>query len=284
MLNLIPSQEYKPYKNTSSNAQSAVCILLRGLFKPKQGFTQLDINNPQSTKFQDQQDIQILYIQRQNSKQDQYSGEIAFPGGKCDGDETDLQAAIREVHEEVGINLNELECYYVCRLSKNAFMKKTRNNKYLYCSAFIIAINDPERRTDKMRLSQNEVQEAKWIELSYFDNPIKKTKKSQHYFGPRSIAKYFKQAETAALDIGFDEVLYGFTFFVTMAFLYQIQKHQKVWEHAHFAKFTFTGPLKYALEYGAMIAYKKERIGLFERWEWPIYTYLIPLLILILLI
>ncbi|CAD8199881.1 unnamed protein product [Paramecium octaurelia] len=284
MLNLIPPSQYKPYTNTQTTAQSAVCILLRGQFKPQEGYSQLNINNPQSTKFQEQKDIEILYIQRQNSKRDQYSGEIAFPGGKCDNDETDLQAAIREVHEEVGINLNGLECYYVCRLSKNAFMKKLKNNKSLFCSAFVIAINDPQKMTDHMRLSENEVQQAKWVKLSYFDDPIYKTKKSQHYFGPRSIAKYFKQAETAALDIGFEEVLYGFTFFLTISFLSLIQKHQKVWEHAHFAKFTFTGPMKYALEYGAMIAYKRERIGLFERWNWPIYTYLIPMLILMILI
>ena len=65
--------------------------------------------------------------------------------------------AIREVHEEVGINLKELECYYVCRLPKNAFMKKLKNNKSLYCSAFVIAVNDPERKTDNLTLSENEV-------------------------------------------------------------------------------------------------------------------------------
>ncbi|CAD8194817.1 unnamed protein product [Paramecium octaurelia] len=284
MLNLIPPQQYKPYTNTQTAAQSAVCILLRGQFKPQQGYSQLNINNPQSTKFQEQQDIEILYIQRQNSKRDQYSGEIAFPGGKCDDDETDLQAAIREVHEEVGINLNDLECYYVCRLSKNAYMKKLRNNKSLYCSAFVIAINDPLKKTDIMKLSENEIQLAKWIKLTYFDDPVYKIKKSQHYFGPRFVAKYFKSAETAALDVGFDEMLYGFTFFMTIAFLILIQKHQKVLEHAHFAKFTFTGPIKYALEYGAIMAYKKERISLFEKWQWPISIYLIPLIILMIII
>ncbi|CAD8083111.1 unnamed protein product [Paramecium primaurelia] len=284
MLNLISPQQYIPYKNTQTNAQSAVCILLRGQFKPQQGYSQLNINYPQSTKFQQQQDIEILYIQRQNSKRDQYSGEIAFPGGKCDNDETDLQAAIREVYEEVGINLNDLECYYVCRLSKNAYMKKLRNKQSLYCSAFVIAINDPNKKTDNMRLSENEIQQAKWIKLTYFDDPILKTKKSLHYFGPRLIAKYFKQSETAALDIGFEEMLYGFTFFMTIALLFLIQKHQKVWQHAHFAKFTFTGPMKYILEYGAMIVYKKERISLIEQWQWPIYIYLIPLLILMIIL
>ncbi|CAD8194821.1 unnamed protein product [Paramecium octaurelia] len=163
-------------------------------------------------------------------------------------------------------------------------MKKLRNNKSLYCSAFVIAINDPLKKTDIMKLSENEIQLAKWIKLTYFDDPVYKIKKSQHYFGPRFVAKYFKSAETAALDVGFDEMLYGFTFFMTIAFLILIQKHQKVLEHAHFAKFTFTGPIKYALEYGAIMAYKKERISLFEKWQWPISIYLIPLIILMIII
>lgn len=37
-------------------------------------------------------------------------------------------------------------------------MKKLKNGKSLYCSAFIIAINDPEKKTDSLKLSQNEVQ------------------------------------------------------------------------------------------------------------------------------
>lgn len=36
-------------------------------------------------------------------------------------------------------------------------MKKLRNNKSLYCSAFVIAINDPDKKTNNMRLSENEI-------------------------------------------------------------------------------------------------------------------------------
>lgn len=42
--------------------------------------------------------------------------------------------------------------------------------------------------------------------------------------------------------------------------------------------------MKYALELGAMIAFKKERISLFDPWKIPIYLYLIPLLILIVIL
>lgn len=79
-------------------------------------------------------------------------------------------------------------------------------------------------------------------------------------------------------------MLYGFTFFLTVGFLCLIRKQSKLWDHAHYAKFKFTGPLKYVLEYGAMVSFKKERIGLFDKWEWPIYMYMIPLLILLLVI
>jgi hypothetical protein len=42
--------------------------------------------------------------------------------------------------------------------------------------------------------------------------------------------------------------------------------------------------MKYALEFGAMISYKRERIALFDPWNWPIFTYMIPLFILFLFV
>lgn len=70
-------------------------------------------------------------------------------------------------------------------------MKKLKNGKSLYCSAFIIAINDPEKKTDSLKLSQNEVQLYKWLPIEYFEEPNLTIKKSKHYFGPKFAAKYF---------------------------------------------------------------------------------------------
>lgn len=36
---------------------------------------------------------------------DRWSGHVALPGGKLEAGETDLQAAVRECEEEVGISL-----------------------------------------------------------------------------------------------------------------------------------------------------------------------------------
>src|ERR1019366_6017218 len=50
----------------------------------------------------------ILFIQRAIYEADPWSGQIAFPGGRDeDGDETLADTAIREVFEEMSIDLSE---------------------------------------------------------------------------------------------------------------------------------------------------------------------------------
>lgn len=48
----------------------------------------------------------LLFIRRAESLRDPWSGHIAFPGGRVDpGDADPLAAAVREVREEVGVDL-----------------------------------------------------------------------------------------------------------------------------------------------------------------------------------
>lgn len=50
--------------------------------------------------------LSMLFIKRRESDIDAFSGHMAFPGGKMkEGDESKLAAAIRETHEEVGVDL-----------------------------------------------------------------------------------------------------------------------------------------------------------------------------------
>lgn len=44
-----------------------------------------------------------LVLTKRSSKLKHHPGQIAFPGGKVDGNEDDITAALREAHEEIGL-------------------------------------------------------------------------------------------------------------------------------------------------------------------------------------
>ncbi len=45
-----------------------------------------------------------VLLTRRSSALRNHSGEMSFPGGRIDGEETALEAAVREAHEEVGLD------------------------------------------------------------------------------------------------------------------------------------------------------------------------------------
>ncbi|CAM9988882.1 unnamed protein product [Hapterophycus canaliculatus] len=49
--------------------------------------------------------VEMLVIKRATSLRDKWSGHIALPGGRQEIGETELQAAVRECREEVGLSL-----------------------------------------------------------------------------------------------------------------------------------------------------------------------------------
>eukprot|EP00617_Octactis_speculum_P025586 CAMPEP_0185764686 /NCGR_PEP_ID=MMETSP1174-20130828/23662_1 /TAXON_ID=35687 /ORGANISM="Dictyocha speculum, Strain CCMP1381" /LENGTH=312 /DNA_ID=CAMNT_0028447341 /DNA_START=31 /DNA_END=969 /DNA_ORIENTATION=+ len=48
---------------------------------------------------------ELLLIRRADNPQDKWSGDIALPGGKREAGESDLEAAVRETREEVGLDV-----------------------------------------------------------------------------------------------------------------------------------------------------------------------------------
>lgn len=54
--------------------------------------------------------LHLLFIQRTSPPGDRHGGQISFPGGRADeGDESAAATALREVHEEVGVNPSRVE-------------------------------------------------------------------------------------------------------------------------------------------------------------------------------
>lgn len=55
-------------------------------------------------------DFEALYVRRICNPLDPWSGQVAFPGGRCrEGDRSIIETAIREVYEETGIELSRLD-------------------------------------------------------------------------------------------------------------------------------------------------------------------------------
>jgi len=58
----------------------------------------------------DQEDWKILFIKRTHHQDDRHSGQVAFPGGRADVDDTSLlHTALREAEEEIGLNPEDVE-------------------------------------------------------------------------------------------------------------------------------------------------------------------------------
>ena len=49
--------------------------------------------------------LDLLFVRRAEYEGDPWSGHLAFPGGRVEPGETPLEAAMREAHEEVGLEL-----------------------------------------------------------------------------------------------------------------------------------------------------------------------------------
>jgi len=128
----IPSEN-----NQSKSPAAAVCIILRVA----------DSKNS----------LEILLLKRKSFEGDPWSGQIAFPGGRSKSGETLLKTVKREVMEETGINLENLELL-------GPLAEVFPGNFSIRVTPFIaIAPTEVEVKVDHI-----EIDEYFWTPTSYF--------------------------------------------------------------------------------------------------------------------
>lgn len=148
-------------------------------------------------------DFEVGFIQRAFHPEDRWSGQLAFPGGKKEEqDLTDLDTAIRETLEEVGVDLQKDEL--VGRLDDIQARKSSAILDF-YIRPFVFYSN----REFSIILDASEVADYFWIPLKELQNP---TRQSQYLHEGAEVG-YFP---LPALFLGRDIPLWGLTYMMVL--------------------------------------------------------------------
>lgn len=119
--------------------------------------------------FEGPADLEILFIQRATNPLDNWSGQIAFPGGKKDpADATLLEACIREVQEEIGLTLSKSDL--IGSLDDLQARKKGHPLEF-YVQPFVFFLSERPR----LLACASEVADAFWVPVSHLLDPSNRT-------------------------------------------------------------------------------------------------------------
>ncbi len=118
----------------------------------------------------DAEGVRLAFIRRAKSEKDPWSGQIAFPGGrKDDGDVDDIEAALREIREEVGWSLGRAS--FVGYLTDvQARNRSGMQRFYLRPLVFFV-----EEALPEPSLNALEVDCVFWVPLSYLKSSLSQT-------------------------------------------------------------------------------------------------------------
>ncbi|MBX2988673.1 MAG: CoA pyrophosphatase [Bdellovibrionaceae bacterium] len=151
------------------------------------------------------EDLEIGYIHRAQMPLNNWSGQIAFPGGKREeNDVSDLATALRETHEEIGLQLRETEL--IGRLDD---LQARRQGQMLdfFIRPFIFYVE----RDFEIRLQTEEVADFFWVPLRELLDPARQT----HFVLDRDGARL----KLPAVQIKEGPPLWGLTYMMTQNLL-----------------------------------------------------------------
>lgn len=107
---------------------------------------------------------ELLFIRRAQNPNDKWSGQIAFPGGRMETNETHLETALRETHEEIG--------FKIPLASFKGSINDVQGRKASALLSFYIRplIFNLASKTDQFTLDPSEVDTCFWVSLKHLLN------------------------------------------------------------------------------------------------------------------
>jgi 8-oxo-dGTP pyrophosphatase MutT (NUDIX family) len=112
--------------------------------------------------------VELLFMQRAKNPKDRWSGQMALPGGRQTGQETDQQTVVREVYEEIGLDLtNNNQFLYLGRMSDRPIDAFRKVKPMCVCPFIYLQLTEI---TPEFHLQLSEVNAVIWSPLNFFTN------------------------------------------------------------------------------------------------------------------
>lgn len=176
--------------------------------------------------------LKFLLIKRSHNIRDLHSQQLAFPGGKCEDNESDFDTVLRETEEEIGVSLNDENHFlYIGKIPINYFAY-FRKGKKRYISVHIFLSLNPEKIIFKINnlevekiiwasmdtFIKGEVHNLKKIRRNAFSNNIFHKNEIVFNFIKKFVGKGIICKELSCIVVE-DESFYGITFYIMINLL-----------------------------------------------------------------
>ena len=103
-----------------------------------------------------------ILIQKRSENCEVLPGIWALTTGRMISGESSLEGCIREIHEELGIDVDKRDCSFIRRIF--------RNNSNLIWDLYLVRI---DMSTENFVLQKDEVDEVKWVTSAEFKQMLK---------------------------------------------------------------------------------------------------------------
>lgn len=120
-----------------------------------------------------------VLITERSANLNSHSGQLSFPGGRREPNETELDAALRETEEEIGLHRNHIEI--IGQLSE--LYAPPSNSVIIPFVGFLNHDYEEEKFHSNLVLSQQEVEKAFFVDLDYLINPTNLKKEIWNLMG-----------------------------------------------------------------------------------------------------